>query len=121
MLDSYILERGGEPIGPLVMKTTLEYGDNSKARSVITYLQQANAFYDCVDSKYRMEKSIIIPNCVHEKFSGDVGELILFYFRMTSEIGHEKMSPEKDIYTFLISQNSNDNHVDVEVYIPIRI
>jgi len=121
LLHSYISEHGTQPLGPLIIKTAMKKNNISESTSIVTYIQQTAAFISNVKSPYKMKKVLIIPNCVHKKISGDLGELIYLYYKIAAQIGFEKMSPSKEIYTFSISQNCEDNHTTVEVYIPIQI
>jgi len=118
-LNSCAIKHGGQPSGPLIMKTSVLRTDQLGNKTYTVYMQQLDMNIQDVEEPYIIEKSIVIPNCVHLLFKGNTEDFIYLFYKTISLIKYENMIPSKDTFTLFTPESNNNDCIAAELYIPV--
>jgi len=118
-IESTIKEYDAQPVGPLILKSSLEYKEDDDVIGIDTYIQQADRFVEGVKPPYRMDKTVNIAECLWFHYSGEKMRLLERFFDVRLQAIEKEISLANEIYVFFSSQSSDDDCISVEVFIPI--
>jgi len=117
-LDTAISEHGANPVGPLIMRTSLEYTTDGDKELLTTYIKQTDIYIKNAKEPYKPIENISIPNCLYFEYTGTDTGLISKHLETHSLAKEEGYSLADDTYTIFTSKNSKGDII-TEVFIPI--
>jgi uncharacterized protein YecE (DUF72 family) len=117
-MDLHILQKGAQPVGPLIQKTSIDVNDSGEPQMTITFIRQADTFIHHVDAPYRMKSVIKVSDCLYTRFIGEEDN-IQFAYNKLQLVGYEEEVPlSSGTYTVFVDSNEDDGTITADIFVP---
>jgi uncharacterized protein YecE (DUF72 family) len=116
--EFYIRQKGAQPIGPLIQKTSVSVGENGEVQMTITFIRQADKFIHHVDPPYRMESVIRVSDCLYTRFIGEEEHLQFAYNKLNLTAYEEEIELTGESYTVFVDSNEEDGTITADIFMP---
>lgn len=118
-LDSFIKYIEAQAVGPLIMKTSLLRVDNN-TQFVAEYIQQIDKLIYNTSTPYNYYELMDIPECIYTNYHGQASKLMYSYCETKNLIKEEGKAIVGEIYTVFIANDSQQDTISIDLYIPTK-
>jgi hypothetical protein len=117
-MELQIRQKGAQPIGPLIQKTSLDVDEAGEPQMTITFIRQSDTFIHHVDPPYRMESVIKVSDCLYTRFIGEE-EHMQFAYNKLQLVGYEEEIPlSTETYTVFVDSNEEGGTITADIFVP---
>ena len=117
-MHSYIKFKGATQIGPLVQCSRTFVNDQEELDMEINFLLQCNNYIHNVESPYRMESVIRVPDCMYCRYMGPEDKLKFAYDKINLEAFENDIELTGESYTVFVEQNEEEGTIVADVFMP---
>jgi uncharacterized protein YecE (DUF72 family) len=117
-MDMNVHRKGAQSIGPLIQKTSLSANKDGELQMTITFIRQANKFIHHVDSPYKMESIIKVPDCLYTRFIGEEDNMQFAYNKLNLTAYEEEIELTGETYTVFVDSNEEDGTITADIFMP---
>lgn len=117
-MQSYIKVKGATQIGPLIQQTKTFVNDAEELDVEINFILQCNNYIHNVESPYRMESVLRIPDCMYCRYIGFEDKLKFAYDKINLEAFENDIELTGESYTVFVEQNEEEGTIVADVFMP---
>lgn len=117
-MQSYIKVKGATQIGPLIQQTKPFVNDAEELDIEINFMLQCNNYIHNVESPYRMESVLRIPDCMYCRYIGSEDKLKFAYDKINLEAFENDIELTGESYTVFVEQNEEEGTIVADVFMP---
>lgn len=117
-IQSYLRNKGGLQIGPLIQYSRVFMNDNNELDMEIILMLQCNNYIHNVEPPYSMESVIRVQNCMYCRYIGPEDKLKFAYDKIHLEAFENDIELEDCSYTIFVDRNEEDETIVADVFIP---
>ena len=117
-MQSYIKVKGATQLGPLIQQTKTFVNDAEELDVEINFLLQCNNYIHNVETPYRMESVLRVPDCMYCRYMGPENKLRFAYDKINLEAFENDIELTGESYTVFLEQNEEEGTVVADVFMP---
>ena len=117
-MQSYIKLKGATQIGPLIQQTKPFVNDAEEMDVEINFMLQCNNYIHNIESPYRMESVLRIPDCMYCRYIGCEDKLKFAYDKIYLEAFENDIELTGESYTVFVEQNEEEGTIVADVFMP---
>jgi hypothetical protein len=117
-MDLHIRQKGAQPIGPLIQKTSISVNDSGEPQMVITFIRQSDTYLHKVDSPYKMESIIKVSDCLYTRFIGEEDKMQFAYNKLNLMGYEEEIELTGESYTVFVDNDEENDTITADIFMP---
>ena len=115
-MQSYIKTKGALQIGPLIQYTRTYLNEAGEMDIDLMVMLQCNHPIHNVESPYKMDSVVRIPNCMYCRYTGPEDKLKFAYDKINLEAFENDITLKGDSYTIFVDRNEDNETITADVF-----
>ena len=113
-MENYLKTKGAIPIGPVIQKTGYNMLPNGQVEVSISIMRQSNNPVHSVNTPYRFESQVRVPNCYYARYIGPEQQLNFAYNKLNIIAFENEVDLVDDYYTVFVDMK--DEYLVADVF-----
>lgn len=115
-MQNYIKVKGNRQIGPLIQYNKLSKTEDNKMELNMFFILQCESYIHDVQSPFRMESVIRVPNCMYCRYSGPENSIKFAYDKIQLTAFENDIPLVGESYTVFVNSDEENELIVADVF-----